>query len=227
MLTTGLGLTLQIAIIGTVDSARISAGRLIVESVGLSIEVPALWLAKPIPPELRHCDGNPSRAVSERFLTDREGLERLRLQPVDWREAYAAVVDSIMPFSALKAHLGGDPWDGNCSHPQIRVYVQDTGAVTPASRAQSSVESAERVFAAKRGFRPAKRYQADSAGWQLTRIAWEAFYGDYGGTEQAEFWSRRVSDRLVTLVFMYAPYRAKDRAMLESILKSVRDRTVD
>jgi hypothetical protein len=220
-------IVLQIAWIGTVDSARISGDRLIVEPLGFSIEIPALWLRKPTPPELRYCDTNPARAVSERFLTDRAALERLRLPHVHWREAYAAVVDSTMRFAALKAHLGSVPWDGNCSHLQVRVYVEDTGAATVASRAERGVESAQRVFPAERGFRPAKRFTADSAGWQITRITWVALYGDNGGTEQAEFWTRRVRDRLVTLVFMYAPYRDDERAVLASILKSARDGLID
>lgn len=121
-----------------------------------------------------------------------------------------------MPFGALKAHLGGDPWNGSCGALQMRVYVQDSAAPPPNLSAQRGVESAERFF------QPVQRVQADSAGWNLTRISWEAFYYDYGGTAEVEFWSRPIRNRLVTLVFMYSPYIEHHRAMLTSILQSVR-----
>jgi len=101
MLGTGiLRLALQLAAIATGDTARIAGDRLIVEPLGFSIEIPALWLGKPGPPNQVSCD--------------------------------------------------------------------------------------------------------------------------HGGTAQVEFWSRRIRNRRVTLVFMYTPYVEDQRAMLRSILQSVR-----
>ncbi len=214
--TAVLRITLQLAALGTVDSARISGDRLLVEPLGFSFEIPALWLGRPGPPNLLFCDAHPAGSVSDRILTDRAKLDQLRNWKGEWKREYSAVVDSVMPFDALTAQLGGDPWNGHCGAPQMRVYVQDSAAPTAKSAGQRGVETAERFF------RPVHIEQADSAGWSLTRIYWEAFYYDYGGTAQVEFWSRRVRDRLVTLVFMYIPYVEHHRAMLSSILRSVR-----
>jgi hypothetical protein len=217
MLGTGLfPLALQLAIIATGDTAYLSGDRLMVEPLGFSIEIPALWLGKPGPPGLLFCDANPAGTISDRILTDRSSLEQLRSPRGEWKREYAAVVDSVMPFTALTAHLGGDPWNGTCGAPQMRVYVQDSAATSPKLLAQRGVESAERFF------RPVQRVQTDSAGWEITRIFWEGFYYDYGGTAQVEFWSRRIRNRRVTLVFMYTPYVEHHRAMLKSILQSVR-----
>jgi hypothetical protein len=211
-----LRLVLQLAAIATGDTARIAGDRLIVEPLGFSIEVPALWLGKPGPPNLFFCDVPAAGTVSDRILTDRSKLEQLRDPRGEWKREYAAVVDSVMPFGAFTAHLGGDPWNGTCDAPQVRVYVQDSAAPSPRSLAQSGVESAERFF------KPVQKVQTDSAGWELTRISWEGFYYDYGGTAQVEFWSRRIRNRRVTLVFTYTPYVEHHRAMLTSILHSVR-----
>jgi hypothetical protein len=217
MVGTGfLAVTLQLAAIATGDTARISGDRLIVEPLGFSIQIPALWLGKPAPPNLLFCDAHPAGTVSDRILTDRTRLEQLRNPMGEWKREYAAVIDSMIPFAALTAHLGGDPWNGSCGAPQMRVYVQDSAAPAPRVLAQRGVESAERFF------RPVQKVQADSAGWELTRIFWEGFYYDYGGTAQVEFWSRRIRNRSVTLVFMYTPYVKHHRTMLTSILQSVR-----
>jgi hypothetical protein len=217
MLGTGLlPLALQLAAIATGDTARISGDRLIIEPLGFSIEIPALWLGKPGPPNLFFCDAHAAGTVSDRILTDRSKLAQLRDPKGEWKREYAAVVDSVMPFATLAAHLGGDPWNRSCGAPQMRIYVQDSAAPPPSSLARLGVESAERFF------RPVHKVQADSAGWDLTRIFWEGFYYDYGGTAQVEFWSRHIRNRRVTLVFMYTPYVEHHRAMLTSILQSAR-----
>ena len=217
MFGTGLlRLTLQLAAIAAVDTARMSGDRLVVEPLGFSFEIPALWLGRPGPPNLLYCDAHPAGTVADRILTERTRLEQLKNPRAEWKTEYAAVVDTMMPFAALEAHLGGDPWNGSCGAPQMRVYVQDSAASQPRLSAQRGVESAKRFF------QPVRLVQADSAGWQLTRISWEGFYYDYGGTAQVEFWSRRVRNRLVTLVFMYTPYVEHHRAMFTSILRSAR-----
>jgi hypothetical protein len=132
MVGTGiLAVTLQLAAIATGDTVRISGDHLIVEPLGFSIQIPALWLGKRGPPNLPFCDVHPAGTVSDRILTDRSRLEQLRNPMGEWKREYAAVIDSVMPFAALTAHLGGDPWNGSCGAPQMRVYVQDSAAPTP------------------------------------------------------------------------------------------------
>lgn len=211
-----VALGLHLAAGATTDTARISGDRLLVEPLGFSFTIPALWLGKPGPSKLLFCDAHPAGSVSDRILTERSRLPQLKDPKGEWKKEYAAVIDSMMPFDALVAHLGGDPWNGYCGAPQMRVYVQDSSAPPPRALSSRGTASAARYF------QPVQNVQADSAGWEVTRVFWDAFYYDYGGTAQVEFWSRVIRDRRVTLVFMYTPYVEHHRAVLSSILQSVR-----
>ena len=208
-------LALQLVAHATTDTAHISDDRLVVEPLGFSFTIPALWLGKPAPPKLLFCDAHPVGSVSDRIVTERSRFVRLQNPRSAWKKEYAAVIDSVMPFDALVAHLGGDPWNGDCGALQMRVYVQDSSAPSPRALSSRGTASAARYF------KPVQNVRADSAGWEVTRIFWDAFYYDYGGTAQVEFWSRVVRNRRVTLVFMYTPWVDHHRAMISSILKSV------
>jgi len=75
----------------------------------------------------------------------------------------------------------------------------------------------------KRYFKPVTHAQVDSAGWQISRISWPAWYYDYGGPANVEFWARVVRGRDVVIVFMFAPgsdEQLRDRA---KIVASVRE----
>ena len=209
-------LALQLIAHATTDTARISDDRLVVEPLGFSFAIPGLWLGKPGPPKLLFCDAHPAGSVSDRILTERSRFLQLQNPVGEWKKEYAAVIDSVMPFDALVAHLGGDPWNGHCSALQMRVYVQDSSTLSPRAVSSRGAASAARYF------KPVQNVRADSTGWEVTRIFWDAFYYDYGGTAQVEFWSRIVRNRRVTLVFMYTPWVEHHRAMISSILESVR-----
>ena len=208
-----LGVSLQLSV---ADSARLVDDRLVVEPIGLSLQIPALWLGRRGPPNLLLCDASPAGSVADRIRTDRRSFDDLRDLHGEWKREYSAAVNSILPFSALVAHLGGDPWNGNCGAPHMRIYVRDTTA-----EAVSKV-AGRGVLAAEAFFKPVQRFDTDSAGWAVTRISWEAWYYDYGGTATLEFWSRRVGPKSVTLVFMYTPASHYWTSLKSQVLQSVR-----
>ena len=208
---TALGLSLQLAI---VDSARLIDDRVVVEPLAFSIQVPPLWLGRPDPANRGLCDARPAGTVADRIRTDRASFGDLQRARGEWTREYSAVVDSVLPFGSLVAQLGGDPWNGTCGAPQLRIYVRDTAAVPVAVAAVHGVRAAERFFT------PVSRIDADSSGWAMTRLAWNAWYHDYGGTATVEFWSRRIRARTVTLVFMYTPHNEYWRTLKSEILRS-------
>jgi hypothetical protein len=208
-----LAVSLQLAV---VDSARLVDDRLVIEPLGLSLQVPPLWLGRPGPPGLLLCDASPAGTVSDRIRTNRRSLEDLRESHREWKTEYSAVLNTMLPFNTLVAHLGGDPWNGNCGAPHLRIYVRDTTAETVAIAAVRGVHAAEEFF------EPVQRFDADSAGWSLTRLSWDAWYYDYGGIATIEFWSRRVRSRIVTFVFMYTPSNDYWTTLKPQILQSVR-----
>ena len=211
-----LGLTLQLSATAVADTARLSGERLLVEPLGFSFQVPPLWLGRLGPAGLSFCDAHPSGTIADRILTERSRFPTLRSPRGEMKREYAAVVDSVMPFSALVAHLGGDPWNGSCAAPQMRVYISDPAALSVRSLIPRGIQSAERAFP------PVSRADADSSGWQIIRLSWSGWHYDYGFTAQVEFWSRPVQDRIVTLVFMYLPYVEHHKAMLTEIVRSAR-----
>src|SRR4051812_4838395 len=161
-------LALQLLASTTTDTARISGDQLVVEPLGFSFAIPDLWLGKPGPPKLLFCDAHPAGSVSDRIVTERRRLTQLQNPEGEWKKEYAAVIDSVMPLDALVAHLGGDPWNGHCGAPQMRVYVQDSSSSSPRTLSSRGAASAARYF------QPVANVRADSAGWEVTRIFWDA-----------------------------------------------------
>ncbi len=199
------------------DSARILDGRLTIEPLGASFEVPHSWFDPPTY-KLR-CEYN--SPVKSRFHVTRESIAKLPRAIGEWDKEFSAVVDSVMPFAGTVAQLGSEGWGAESScfgDLQVRVYVTDLPVDSVAARAKlRASETANRFFPAT----PVA--DADTLGWRVQRLSWNAWYYDYGATAQVEFYSRTVRDKTVTLVFMYA--LASDRATSDRnfILHSFRE----
>jgi len=199
------------------DSARIANGRLVVEPLGASFQIPPTWFD---PPTIKAaCEYN--SLVSSRFHVTRETVAKLPHAIGEWDKEFSAVVDSIMPFSGTVAQFGSEGWgaESRCfGDLQVRVYVTDLPIDSLAARARTRAsETANRFFPSM----PVS--EADTLGWKVQRLSWDAWYYDYGATAQVEFYSRRVRDKTVTLVFMHA--LAFNRAALDRdlILRSFRE----
>lgn len=199
------------------NSARIAHGRLVIEPLGASFQIPPSWFD---PPTIKGtCEYN--SPVSARFHVNRDAVAKLPRATGEWDKEFSAVVDSVMPFSGAVAQLGSEGWgaESTCfGDLQVRVYVTDLQLDSLATRARSRAsETANRFF-------PATPVAvADTLGWRVQRLSWNAWYYDYGATAQVEFYSRRVRDKTITLAFMHA--LAFDRAALdrELILRTFRE----
>ncbi|MDX2260093.1 MAG: hypothetical protein SFU84_00170 [Gemmatimonadales bacterium] len=107
-------------------------------------------------------------------------------------------MDSTLSFDALVAHVGGDPWvNGHCSALHMRVYVGGPGLLPGDAEFERGMATARAFFS------PVARRFTEITGWRVTRLSWEANYGDYGGTANVEFWTRSVKGRALVLVFTY------------------------
>ena len=147
-------------------------------------------------------------------MVERSRFATLQNPRGEWKREFAAVVDSVLPFGALVAQLGGDAWNGHCVALQMRVYVGDR-------RQKLSPDLATGARVAARFFHPVHRAQRDSAGWTIRRLSWEAWYIDYGGTAHVEFWCRSVHGRDVVIVFLFAPGSAEQLRDRADIIASV------
>jgi hypothetical protein len=199
------------------DTARIADGRLVVEPLGASFQIPPTWFD---PPTIKGtCEYN--SPIDARFHVDRETIAKLARATGEWDKEFSAVVDSVMPFSGTVAQLGSEGWGAESScfgDLQVRVYLTDLPLDSLATRARRRAsETANRFFPAT----PVT--EADTLGWRVQRLSWNAWYYDYGATAQVEFYSRQVRDKTITLVFMHA--LAFDRAALDRdlILRTFRE----
>ena len=184
------------------DSARIDAGRIVVEPIGISFEIPAGWQSKVSVSGGPTCD--PKSAQTRSVNVDKSALRTLT-GPSSYfgDQYYSAFADSVFAVSELVAHLGALGWrdcDNTVSDLQMRVYVTD----------RSPAEIARRLPAVQlspyRGYSTPKVAAArDSAAWHIEQVNWSFNCGDCIFDERVEIYSTRVGVRTVSLMFMYMP----------------------
>jgi hypothetical protein len=184
------------------DTARIEDGRLIIEPLGSSFVVPPIWLEAPNSPRVKRKTCDAHSELRSRIYITRESLLRLPNAIGEWDKEFSSVVDSVLPFLGIVAQLGAEGWgaEAQCSSDlQVRIYVTGFELDRIGSRAKTiGKETAGRFFPS------AKVEEADTVGWRLQRVQWDAWYYDYGGPAYVEFLSRRIRGRTLTLVFMYS-----------------------
>jgi len=174
------------------DSARVADGRLVIEPLRVSFEIPPTWLL----PYTGYVPEGCGNAIGE------------------WDREYSKVVDSVLPFDATVAQLGAEGWSwGSSSFAdlQVRAYVSDLPLDSIAARARTTG-----VKTANKTFPTGAAQESDTLGWRTQKIQWDAWYYDYGATAHVEFFSRRIGSRTLTLVFMYVGFdkATSDRAII-------------
>jgi hypothetical protein len=199
------------------DSARVVGNAVQVLPLGMQISLPAAWLGVKADPPSGMCDDQPSGAVSDRLLTRREQFVVLPAPSTEWKKEYAAVVDSVMPFPRLVAHLGGDPWLGFCGAMHLRIYIGDASLKLNDARMAVAKRVADRYFRST-----VATTETTPAGWERRRISWNAYYYDYGGDATIEFFTRREANRTVVLVFMLHGHIASQQRQRDAIVQSWR-----
>jgi hypothetical protein len=199
------------------DTARIADRRLVIEPLGASFEIPPTWFDPPT--YTKTCEYN--SPVASRFHVTRETIAKLPRATGEWDKEFSAVVDSVMPFSGTVAQIGSEGWgaESRCfGDLQVRVYVTDLPLDSLVTRAKTQAsETANRFFPAK----PVA--EADTLGWRVEKLSWDAWYFDYGATAVVEFYFRRVREKTVALVFMHALASNRGELDRDFILHSFRE----
>lgn len=184
------------------DSARVEAGRLVVEPVGVSFEIPQGWLSRVTTSAGPTCDlkGPQARSVN----VDRVGLQSVTGPSSHYGDQYySAFADSIFAVSELVAHLGALGWrdcDNTNSDLQMRVYVTERSSLDIQRRLPNIQLSPFPGYS-----KPILAAARDSAEWHIEQANWSFNCGDCIGFERFEMYSTRVGLRTVSLVFMYTP----------------------
>ena len=196
------------------DSARIADGRLFIEPLGASFEIPPTWLE---PPPMGYAPGqdcNTLSALASRTHISRESLQKLPNATGPWDKEFSNVVDTVLPFASTIAQLGAEGWgaESKCfGDLQARVYVSEIPIDSIARRVRiRGQETANRFFPTE------VAEESDSLGWRIQKLEWDAIYGDYGASTYLEFLSRRIGTKTLTLVLMYSYGRKPelDRAVI-------------
>jgi hypothetical protein len=202
------------------DSARIANGRLIIEPLGSSFEIPPTWL-EPQPKGYgagQDCETH--SPLSSRTHISRESLQQLSNATGPWDKEFSNVVDSVLPFASTVAQVGAEGWgaESKCfGDLQVRVYVSELAVDSIARQVRTrGQQTANRFFPTK------ATEEADSLGWRIQKLQWDAFYYDYGAPTYVEFLSRRIGTKTLTLVLMYSIGR-KPELDREIILSSFRE----
>ena len=194
------------------DSARVADGRLVIEPLRVSFEIPPTWLLPYTGYVPEGCGTHP--LLCNRIHVSRESIAELRNAIGEWDREYSKVVDSVLPFDATVAQLGAEGWSwGSSSFAdlQVRAYVSDLPLDSIAARARTTG-----VKTANKTFPTGAAQESDTLGWRTQKIQWDAWYYDYGATAHVEFFSRRIGSRTLTLVFMYVGFdkATSDRAII-------------
>jgi hypothetical protein len=181
------------------DSARVVERRIIVEPLGISVEMPAHWF-----PTVKigsfSCFEGKAPSVFAPLSVSRAELAPPATR--GWHREYATIADSVLPVSAAVAQFGTIDWNPEAcwGDLQARVYVVDL----PISKVVQRVQDAG-IAAVTPTFR-ARSEVIDTVGWRRARIIWDAMYSDLGSTTHMDYYIRRVRGRTLVLLLMYTPF---------------------
>ena len=185
------------------DSAHVVDGRLVVEPVGVSFQIPPAWLDSTLP-RLGGVGCDPRSPSARAVNTDRASLRTMTGPSAYFADqSYSALADSIFAVADLVAHVGARGWrecDNTDGDLQVRVYVNER---SPAELAQRLRDTRIALY---RGYStPIVEPARDSAGWQIASASWTFNCGDCIALERCEIYSRRIGRRTLSLVFMFTP----------------------
>lgn len=142
----------------------------------------------------------------------------------EWDTEYASVVNAVLPFDRCAGHMGDAGWgEQGVSFADLQMRVYDL--------AQPPEHVEKRIR--ENGFADIKRFtgkeptleQDLKAHWRRTKLAYNLFYGDYGGTAHVDFRVKRFGKRTLVFVFLYSDYGPQEQT-ITSILDSVVIRAV-
>lgn len=185
-------------VLAAADSARVVERRVIVEPLGVSVEMPEHWFPTVKTGSFNCLEGKKPVV----FAPLSSARDEVSPPTRGWHHEYGMVADTVIPISRAAAHFGTIDWAAEpCwGDLQARVYVVDDSIRALVTRVQDFG-----VAAVNPNFR-ARSEVADTAGWRRARIVWDAWYYDFGSVTHMDFYFRSVRGRTVVLLLMYTPY---------------------
>jgi hypothetical protein len=121
----------------------------------------------------------------------------------EWDTEYASVCNAVLPFDRCAAHVGDEGWGAQSvsfTGLQVRIYDMDDSP----EAVEAKVEKDGAADAARWARGAPQILSGFDGPWQSTMISFGVSYGDYGGTANVDFRSRRFGQRTFVFVFMYA-----------------------
>jgi hypothetical protein len=185
------------------DSARVEAGRLIIEPIGVSFRIPPAWLDTTVK-RLGGVGCDRHSASAHAVNTDRASLRTMTGPSTYFGDQYySAMSDSLFPVSELTAHVGSRGWrecDDSEADLQVRVYITSRTPEQLSERVRAIQLSPYPGYS-----KPIPAASRDSSGWRIESVDWEYNCGDCIFAERLQIYSRRIQSRTISLVFMYSP----------------------
>jgi hypothetical protein len=182
------------------DSSFRRGDRIYVEPVGVSFALPRYWVDSAFRTAAPRtgCGGKTPGTI----YTGLDGNRGFLANAIgEWDREFSAVADSVLPLMQVVLHVGAEPWGAASScygDLQARVYVVDLSVDEVTRRVKDTgTSTARRFFEATASI-------ADSSGWRIARLRWDAFYHDYGSTTHMDYYIRNYGRRAVVLLFMDA-----------------------
>jgi hypothetical protein len=170
---------------------------ILIQPSGASLQVPQNWVL---------------------YQTGQE-IESVKKGKGEWQTEYAEVLNAALPFTACSLHAGEYRWSSpSVGSLQMRAYVLG-----------SPLDQIQRRILGK-GFSAAKHLPAKSihnasvsetkvGQWHRILIAYDAWYGDYGGKANLEFYLTAQKNWTLVLVFLNGVSGA-NASEAEQILRS-------
>jgi hypothetical protein len=151
-------------------------------------------------------------------IVTRAQLEKVRNGRGEWYKEYASIVNASLPFSDCIVQAGTHAWNSNTFDGlQLRGYLLDSGVdKTGASIATNALAAANSLPTSKA--RNASLSRDEQGQWHRILVDYDAWYGDYGGKANVEFYMMMRQAKTIVLVFMYAG--PENRSLIQPILNS-------
>jgi hypothetical protein len=155
----------------------------------------------------------------ESVRIERAELREVRSGKGEWETEYTVITNAALPFSDCSVQAGR--WDWRVSTfagVTVRGYVTNRSAADIEKRIATKALSAANALPSPT-IRNASLKKDELGLWHRSLIAYDVWYGDYGGRAYVDFYTTENKGNTIVLVFMYVDM-GNNLATAQQILKS-------
>jgi hypothetical protein len=155
----------------------------------------------------------------ESVRIERAELREVRSGKGEWKTEYAVITNAALPFSDCSVQAGR--WDWRVSTfagVTVRAYVTNRSAADIEKKIATKALSAAKALPSPT-IRNASLKKDQPGQWHRSLIAYDVWYGDYGGRANVDFYTTENKGNTIVLVFMYVDMN-NNLATAQQILKS-------